>query len=185
MKKVMACVLLAGWAVSASAENLLKNSGFNEIDPDSGGLAGYPASWQVFGTANRSRWRSRDEGKWSIGVCGLWAEIGNNARIVQGGVPVKEGKTYRLSAFFWADPEWIPRTQTMKITFYGEDTGAELATEEMSFRGIRPVWTNQTLLAVAPAGVQTASVVIEVNGVSMRGGLTIDDVSFEEVAATE
>ena len=97
MKKTMACVLLAGLAVSASAQNLLKNPDFNEIDPNAGGMAGYPASWQVFGTANRARWRSHDEGKWCIGVCGQWADIGNDASLMQGGIPVEEGKTYQLT----------------------------------------------------------------------------------------
>lgn len=184
MKKTMACVLLAGLAVSASAQNLLKNPDFNEIDPNAGGMAGYPASWQVFGTANRARWRSHDEGKWCIGVCGQWADIGNDASLMQGGIPVEEGKTYQLTAYFWADPEWMPNTQKMVVKYFGED-GTELSSEEMPFRGVYPEWDSKTLSAVAPAGAKAASVSIGVNGVSMRGGLTIDNVSFCEIREAE
>ncbi|MFH0880056.1 MAG: hypothetical protein V2A34_10125 [Lentisphaerota bacterium] len=180
MKKTMVCAMLAGVALSASAENLLKNPAFNEMDQNAGGLAGYPASWQVFGTANRCNWRSHGEGKWCIGVCGQWADIGMDGSIVQSGIPVVEGKTYNLVPFFWADPEWFPTKQYMRIAFFGVDAGAELAVEEATFDGILPVWSNISLSAVAPTGAVTASVSIGVKGVSIRGGLSIDDVYFGE-----
>ena len=173
--------------------NMIRNWSFEEEAPSSSRNALYwsmdepDAHGDAYGNASREDWRSFD-GMHIMTVRGTWAEAGDYGGIWQE-ASAESGETYRASAWFWADPDWEPALQEMKLEFFSENHTELLKTETVRLRGIESDWERREIQAQAPDETAWVRLVIHVEGVGETGALQIDsvymntDADFDEPAS--
>lgn len=174
-------LLLLSIAGAVSAENLLRNPGF-EIQ----------GSWNAYLYAfTRNLWRSHDGGRYNAALMGqwadkplggvidrrLWADRSFNAMIEQRDIRVEPGVLHVFRAWVWGDPGWAPEQQYLKIVFLDRE-GYILDTTKEILPRIYQVWTPVECRARAPADTVFATVAIGARNVTLYGALTIDDLYF-------
>ena len=192
---VRARAFVAGRAPSDSASaaftidnNQLLNPGFET----QGVTTNHPYYWNagdpdlngdVDGSAGRVSWRSHG-GTWEGTIRGTWAGLGNAGTFWQER-PVLSGRTYKLSAWFWADSTWSAGKQGMKIEFLtGTPTGTNYLLAVTSLvSGVGQAWTQKTMTATAPPGGQWVRAVVFAESAGANGALQFDDLSLEPVGA--
>lgn len=176
---ILAVLLASQIASRGQGTNLLANPSFEEPAAGYAADTRYPAHWSVTGTANRCTWRDHGEGQWCVGICGEWANMGRSGEVTQEGIPVEAGAEYVLIPWLYADHDWAPIKQYLRVEFYSSDNEEALARNEVLFHDVFQAFRNHHgVHAEAPQGSTHARVVIGVDGVSKRGGLTVDDVFF-------
>ncbi|MBU1910036.1 MAG: chitobiase/beta-hexosaminidase C-terminal domain-containing protein, partial [Verrucomicrobia bacterium] len=165
-------------------DNLLRNPGF-ELQGSSTNNALYWTTGEpdehgeTWGSALRVSWRSHSE-TWQGTVRGSWAGAGSEGGMWQE-APAVPGRDYRFSAWLWADSDWAPSVQGLKLEFFSGAAKGEtmLAAYTNTFSGIGPTWTNRGLQATAPANATWVRVVVWASGVSGTGALQFDDLQLD------
>lgn len=187
MRIVITLFAVSGLVLTTSAAraNLLQNGSFEEAgnEPETARhwkMNDPSESGDAWGSAIRVDWRANDgahigaiRGKWAGAdeYGGFWQE----ARI-------EPGKTYRASAFFWADQSWGAGVQELKIEFWGEDRTEKLGERSVGLSDVGENWTLKEVTLDAPAGAAWGRVVINVGEVGNDGALQVDQVSLESVS---
>jgi hypothetical protein len=176
-RSVWACSLLSTYAF---AGNMLQNPSFEAEVPGSPRDAlhwkfGEPDfQGDIFGSAAREDWRSHD-GMFIMTVRGKWADKGEYGGAWQT-AKAEPGETYRAAAWFWADSEWHPSLQELKLEFYTENYGELLLTESTPLGELEARWQRREVTATAPEDTHWVRLVINVQGVSDAGALQFDSV---------
>ncbi len=160
--------------------NMLRNPSFEEPAPSSPRAAFH---WNMhepdthgdsYGSASREDWRSRD-GMNIMTVRGTWANAGDHGGIWQE-AEAEAGETYRASAWFWADPDWDPRVQEMKLEFFSANHSEVLKTKSEPLGDILTEWTRREITATAPHGAAWIRLVINVEDAGDTGALQFDTI---------
>lgn len=160
--------------------NMIRNPSFEEPTPTSSRNALYWAMHapdvhgDAYGSASREDWRSHD-GMNIMTIRGTWANAGDHGGCWQE-TAAQSGETYRASAWFWADPDWNPRVQELKIEFYSEGHAELLKTESLALRKISSNWERREVTAKAPDRAAWVRLVINVEGAGDNGALQIDSI---------
>lgn len=186
MKRVTRKLLLAaavtGALGTAATANLLYNTSF-EIE--SAFSYGFALNWKMndpddhgdaWGSAARESWRAR-EGQFLMALRGGWANTGDNGGVWQE-AEGHAGHTYRLTAWFWADPEWTCQHQEIKIEFWNWDRTSLLGSASNPLGDIKSEWVQREVSAVAPEGTEWVRAVILMSGAGPAGSLQVDDVEL-------
>jgi hypothetical protein len=172
--------LVAGVCVDASAANLLKNGSFESPVEHSPREATHWTFNQPdthgdhFGSAAREGWRAHD-GLYIMTVQGTWADRGDYGGIWQE-AEAQPGEIYRASGWFWADEEWQPAAQELKLEFYSADYAELLHTESVALGSLEPRWQRVEVSATAPENARWIRLVIFATGVSDAGALQVDSL---------
>lgn len=180
----MASILLIGSGMADA--NLLRNPSFEEAAPSSPRKAlhwsaGEPdAHGNTWGSASREDWRSYD-GLYILTVRGTWADAGDRGGIWQE-VEATPGETYRAAAWFWADPDWNPRLQEMKLEFYDAEHSRLLDFQSVTLGPVPPEWSRREVRAQAPADAAWVRFVINVEGANDHGALQFDHLYLNTVS---
>ncbi|MBU0679385.1 MAG: hypothetical protein KJ626_14895 [Verrucomicrobia bacterium] len=173
-------LLTAMLAATAVRANLLHNGSFEEQATDNPKRAIY---WTMndpddhgdsWGSASREDWRAID-GACIATVRGTWAEAEDYGGWWQEAA-ASAGKTYKLSAWFWADGDWFAEVQEMKLEFWNEDRSQMLSDSVNGLNVLTSEWREETLQAVAPEGTAWVRAVFNVNKAGNAGALQIDNV---------
>lgn len=165
-------------------DNLLRNAGF-ELQGSSTNNALYwipgepDLHGETWGSGLRVSWRSHSD-TWQGTVRGTWAGAGSEGGFWQE-APAAPGRAYRFSAWLWADSDWAPSLQAMKIEFFSGASMGEtmLVAHTNTFTGVGPTWTNRAMQATAPTNADWVRVVIVASGVSGSGALQFDDLRLD------
>ena len=128
----------------------------------------------IYGSASREDWRSHD-GMFIMTVRGKWANKGEYGGAWQT-AKAEPGETYRAAAWFWADSEWHPSLQQLKLEFYNENFSELLLTESTPLGDLEARWQRREVTATAPDNTHWVRLVINVQGVSDAGALQFDSV---------
>lgn len=186
-KSILTAVVAVAFAASAQAANLLSNGSF---EAESSASYAFAQNWKMndpddhgdaWGNAGRENWRAKD-GSFIMAIRGLWVDMGDNGGVWQE-VEGQPGRTYRLSAWFWADSMWNPQTQEMKLEFWNWDRSQMLGSSVQKIEGVGEDWKEISLTATAPEGTEWVRAVFLASGVSSAGSLQIDDASLEVVSS--
>ena len=171
-------------AVFTREDNLLRNAGFEQQGSSTNNALYWVANepdlhGETWGSALRVSWRSRSD-DWQGTVRGTWAGAGSEGGFWQE-APAAPGRNYRFSAWLWADSDWSPAAQGLKLEFFsGTNKGdVMLAAHTNLFTGIGPNWTNRAMQATAPETATWVRVVVFASGVSGSGALQFDDLRLE------
>lgn len=178
LRGVAAGALLAttGWA------NLIYNGSFELESAFSYGSA---LNWKMndpddhgdaYGSAARENWRAH-EGQFLGSIRGTWAGTGDMGGWWQE-AEGHAGTTYRASAWFYADAEWMAATKELKIEFWNWDRTQLLGSAVRSLDDLRAEWSRHEVSAVAPEGTEWVRVVIHAAGIGAVGALQVDDVEL-------
>lgn len=108
-------------------------------------------------------------------IRGTWAHAGDYGGIWQEAAAVS-GETYRASAWFWADPDWDPKMQEMKLEFFNADYSEMLKSESDALHEIPTEWERHEITAAAPDGAAWVRLVIHAEEVGYYGALQFDSV---------
>lgn len=165
--------------------NLLQNGSFEEAgnEPETARhwKINDPAeSGDAWGSAIRVDWRAKD-GMHIGAIRGTWAGADTYGGFWQE-ARVEPGKTYRASAWFWADNSWGAGVQELKIEFWGEDRTEKLGERSVSLSDVREDWSLKEVTLDAPANAVWGRVVINVNEAGENGALQVDQVSLESAS---
>jgi len=175
---VMILLMTSGAAMA----NLLSNASF-EQDGENTESAQH---WRIdvpndhgdaWGTAIRSNWRAFD-GYHAGAIRGGWTGMGEYGGFWQE-AKIESGKTYKASAWFWADHSWHADTQEFKLEFWNEDRTEMVGESTLPLRDISESWTQREITADAPGNAVWGRVVINVNGAGHHGALQIDKVELD------
>ena len=182
MTNICLTVALFGAVAGAANANLLQNGSFEEAgnepetarhwkmnDPSEHGDA--------WGSAIRVDWRA-NEGTHIGAIRGKWAGVDEYGGFWQE-ARVEAGKTYRASAWFWADNGWGAGVQELKIEFWGEDRTEKLGERIVSLCDVGESWTLKEVTLDAPVNAAWGRVVINVSEVGEEGALQIDQVALD------
>ncbi len=184
----LACAVL--FLSPSTHANMIRNPSFEEPAPTS---SRHALHWRMhepdthgdaYGSASREDWRSHD-GMNIMTVRGTWANAGDHGGVWQEAA-AEPGKTYRASAWFWADPDWDPEVQELKMEFFDADYSELLKTKSVALRKIPPEWERREISAKAPDRTAWVRLVINVEGTGDNGALQIDSIymsprdTFEE-----
>ncbi|HMO98720.1 MAG TPA: hypothetical protein PKE26_06380 [Kiritimatiellia bacterium] len=177
---VMVAMVTAGM-VHADGGNLLRNGSFEEAgagfndalywkmgQPDQHGDA--------WGSATREGWRAFD-GEHLMTVRGLWAGSSHYGGIWQEH-PAAPGARYRFSGWFYCDPEWVARTQEIKLEFWDADAKLLLGEERQAIKDCDVEWKQISVEAVTPVGATRVRVVVNVDNTGAMGALQCDDLTL-------
>lgn len=184
-KSVLTTAAALALAAPGWADNLLYNAGFEAESSFSSGSA---QNWKMndpddhgdaWGSSSRENWRAKD-GAFMMAIRGTWAGAGDYGGVWQE-AEGRGNQTYRLSAWFWADPSWKPQSQEMKIEFWNWDRTALLGSAVQNIEDIGEEWKQRELVAVSPDGTEWVRVVFNVSGTGEAGALQIDDAVLELV----
>jgi hypothetical protein len=173
MKKLLSvAVVLLGLCVVASAENLLKNPGFeDELGPDN-----WAPAW---GTFSRETWNTPPEGAYAAYLRGTWCGAGDGGGVIQS-VPALPGTVYSVSASFYLDNGFTAASQVLKLEFF-DDAGKVLEAFTNTLTGLADSkWTEKSISAESPAGAKKVQVVFEATGVGGEGTIGADNFVLEE-----
>lgn len=160
--------------------NMLRNASFEEPAPSTSRAA---LHWSMhepdthgdrYGSASREDWRSRD-GMNIMTVRGTWAHAGEYGGVWQE-AEAEAGEIYRASAWFWADPDWDPRVQEMKLEFFSANHSELLKTKSEPLGEISTEWTRREITATAPEESAWIRVVISVEDAGDTGALQFDTI---------
>jgi len=160
--------------------NMLRNPSFEEPAPSS---PRHALHWKMhepdthgdaYGSASREDWRSHD-GMNIMTVRGTWANAGTHGGCWQE-TEAEAGETYRASAWFWADPDWDPEVQELKLEFFSANHADLLKTESVPLRKIPTAWERREITAKAPDQTVWIRLVINVEGVGDSGALQFDSI---------
>ena len=166
-----------------SNANMIRNPSFEEPAPSSSRSA---LHWRMnepdthgdaWGSASREDWRSHD-GMNIMTVRGTWAQAGNYGGVWQE-TEAEPGATYKASAWFWADPDWNPDKQEMKLEFFTFDHSEMLKTKSAPLRETPPEWVRHEVSAEAPENAAWIRLVISVEGAGDTGALQFDSVYMD------
>lgn len=173
-------VLMALLIADAQADaNLIRNPSFEE----QGSAHGHALYWEMnqpdahgdtWGSASREDWRSRD-GMYILTLRGAWAAAGETGGCWQEAAAEPE-QTYHVSAWYWADEDWSPKKQEMKIEFWNADHRRLLDSKSISLGEIGSEWTQRRIVATAPQETAWVRVVILAEQVGDTGALQIDSL---------
>lgn len=182
--KRQAVFFLACIAAPAFA-NLLQNSDF---ESESHSTPQAPLNWKlnepddhgdIWGSAIRMDWRARS-GSHAVALCGTWANTGDNGGLWQE-AEVEPERTYRFSAWLWADADWTANVQELKLEFWDVGRSILLGEDKVSVSGLSEKWTEHSVQGKAPAGAFWVRVVVYVSGVGPSGAMQVDDAALELV----
>lgn len=169
---------------SIATANLLQNGSFE----DEGERSDAARHWRLddpddhgdaWGNAIRADWRAH-EGQFCGAIRGAWSAMGEYGGFWQEAA-IEPGKTYRASAWFWADTAWMAGVQEMKIEFWDQDRMNLLGSESIALGEIGENWTQREITGTAPEGAAWGRVVISVDQAGEAGSLQVDSVAIEAV----
>jgi len=171
-------------AVFTLDNNLLNNGGFERQGQIlNRGLFWYPQDpdrhGDMWGSGLRINWRCHS-GQWQGVLRGTWAGAGNSGGFWQE-VPATPGRTYRFSAWFWADTTWSAGAHGIKLEFLsGTERGTNYLLAVTNYLGtIGEKWTNKSIQATAPTNATWVRVVVFANSIGANGALQFDDLRLE------
>ena len=183
-------IALLPLASSFAAVNLIDNPGF-EIAGTDDWEASYWQKGQPDNHGERNGAAARRGGTGSPGdwgghasywhgtIQGTWSGWGNSGSFWQE-KPVSPGMNYQASAWFYADTDWNPAAQAIKIEFL--DTNLQyISISEQMLPKIGTNWTQISVTGTAPKNAAWARLVIYANNVSSGGALRFDDVAMIEI----
>ncbi len=163
--------------------NLIKNPGFEQItnnDPD---------RWNTFyaNAGTVADGYPPHSGRAVGNILGKWyPEWPNYASLSQSvtNYPARTnlivpGRTYLLSAWLRATPDWTASLMQIKFEWYNAATQQIAGTAAMqNITGLSTNWVRYSVEGVAPAGAVRANVVILCSGSGTAGSMQVDDVEF-------
>ncbi len=166
-----------------SGINLLANPGF-EQGADGGGNAPGWGGWQAW-PKNVGDGYGPHSGSWCGAIHGKyednpsWTDYGSFTQ----DVPVEEGKTYAVSAWFRTTPNWAAESIQIKLE-WKDAAGASAGSDDIAnLPALSTNWTRQSLSATAPAGAVTSHVVFLCSGATNFGStMQIDDAEMRTAA---
>jgi hypothetical protein len=173
MKKLLGFVAVTlGLCVAASAQNLLKNPGFEDaLGPDN-----WAPAW---GTFTRETWNTPPDGTYAAYLRGTWCGAGDGGGVIQS-VPAVPGAVYAVSASFYLDNGFTSASQVLKLEFF-DDAGKVIEAFTNSLTDLADKkWTEKSLSAQSPAGTKRVQVVFEATGVGTEGTIGADNFVLQE-----
>lgn len=181
----MTVLLMGTFATSAPGEltNLIRNGGFEEAAGD--GVMTDAKHWKMnhpdthgdqWGSASRENWRAF-EGEFIGTIRGLWADCGTYGGWWQESEAIP-GTTYRFSGWFYADTEWIARTQEIKIEFWDSTYTTVLHSRTKPITGCDMDWEEISIEATAPPGAAWVRAVVNVINTGASGSLQMDSLEL-------
>jgi hypothetical protein len=185
MTTILFTAAMLGTFAGVANANLLQNGSFekagNEPETARHWKVNDPAeSGDAWGSAIRVDWRAKD-GAHIGAIRGKWAGAGEYGGFWQE-ARIEPGKTYRASAWCWADNSWGAGVQELKIEFWGEDRTEKLGERSVSLSDVREDWTLKEVTLDAPANAVWGRVVINVSEVGDNGALQVDQVALDPVS---
>lgn len=177
------CLVSTTFSSEAGFTNLIRNSGFEEVADN--GVVTEARFWKMnnpdmhgdqWGSASRENWRAF-EGDYIGTVRGLWADCGTYGGWWQE-VEAVPNKTYRFSGWFYTDPEWVARTQEIKIEFWDKHYTTVLHSRTKTISGCDMQWEEVSIEAVAPPGATWVRVVVNVINTGASGSLQMDNLEL-------
>ena len=173
MNKLLGCVVfLFSLCAASSAQNLLKNPGFE----DELGADNWAPAW---GTFSRETWNTPPEGTYAAYLRGSWCGTGDGGGVIQS-VPAVPGTVYSVSASFYLDNGFTAASHVLKLEFF-DDADKVLEAFTNSLTGLADSkWTEKSISAQSPAGTKRVQVVFEATGVGGEGTIGADNFVLEE-----
>jgi hypothetical protein len=169
----------------AESENLLRNGSFEEAstytnlnaakhwkkgDPDAHG--------HTWGSATRDIARAVD-GEYSGVIQGIWADRGDRGGTWQEN-EATPGNTYVFSGKFFCDPEWVAKTQEIKIEFRDATRSNRLAIVTQSITNCDVDWITVSVNATAPEGTAWIRTIVAGTSIGPSGSLYFDELTLAE-----
>jgi len=183
-------LLSCAFPARSDTTNLIQNGSFETVSTR--GFYNEALFWQMgspnnngdcWGSAAREDWRSHS-GSYIGAIRGLWAGYGSNGGYWQDAKAIP-GTTYRFSGWFYCDPEWVARTQEIKIEFLDKDKKSTLHSEVVPITGCDMIWEKISVEATAPEGTAWARVVVNVINTGASGALQLDDLELVKAEKKE
>ena len=163
--------------------NLLKNPGFEiTTDPEGGDANGW-LGWQAW-PKSVAEDVAPHSGNWSGALYGQCSNGWSDFASFSQEVAVGEGRTYLVSAWLKATPDWTADAMQIKVDWRSADD--ESAGSDMVFPvpSLSTNWTKYSVESVAPVDARIARVSISCIGAGAAGSMHMDDAEMRLIGPT-